>query len=248
MAKYTALEDIRAARSTESSIIIMITIPNYYHQLQSTMDSSLSAAHQSSALKVDFAWSKFKALISDVSDPESKPLYIVGFQMLRPPHLTFKSGESDTTVGTGTLHAIDISPDYELHGFKGTIKAQKRLKTSYTHQSRAYSETGSPVTMAWTSHSGFKTWDFVCMDENQIAVAKFAANMWGVKKVGQIEFLGPKANDSAVRDEIVVTGVTLFYCMWLRVNNVFNLVGSIFLRPDHDKKESASNGEEHAAC
>ncbi|KAJ5619086.1 hypothetical protein N7510_003070 [Penicillium lagena] len=210
------------------------------------MDSSHPAVTQSSILKVDFAWSKFKGLITDANDPHSKPLYIVGFQMLLPPHLTFKSGETDTTVGTGTLHAVDISPDYELNGFKGTIKAQKRFKTAYTHQSHAYSNTDSPVTMTWTSNSGFKTWDFVCMDENQIAVAKFSANMWAVKKVGQIEFLGPKANDPAVRDEIVVTGVTLAYCMWLRVNNVFNLVGSIFLRPDHDKKEPTSN-EEHTS-
>ncbi|CAL5871867.1 uncharacterized protein PFLUO_LOCUS6121 [Penicillium psychrofluorescens] len=204
---------------------------------------SISAATQSSTLKVDLAWSKFKALISDANDPQSKPLYIVGFQMIRSPHLTFKSGESDTTVGTGTLHAIGISPDYELHGFKDTIKAQKRFKTAYTHQSHAYSVTDSPVTMTWSSNCGLKTWDFVCMDENQIAVAKFSANMWAVKKAGQIEFLGPKANDPAVRDEIVVTGVTLFYCMWLRANNVFNLVGSIFLRPDHDTKELASKEE-----
>jgi hypothetical protein len=61
--------------------------------------------------------------------------------------------------------------------------------------------------MTWTSSGGcFKTWDFVCMDEQQIPVAKFSANLWAIKKVGRIEFLGLKADSDAVRDEIVVTG------------------------------------------
>jgi hypothetical protein len=30
------------------------------------------------------------------------------------------------------------------------------------------------------------------------------------------------------RDEIVVTGITLFYCMWLRVNSIFSLFGAFF--------------------
>ncbi|KAH8697920.1 hypothetical protein BGW36DRAFT_379689 [Talaromyces proteolyticus] len=200
------------------------------------MDSYMD--NQPHVLHVDFTWSNFKAIITE--DAQTIPLYTVSFGLLHAPHMTFKSAANGTTIGTGTLHAIDISPDYELHGVKGSIKAQKRFKTVYTYQSHTYSEDGSPITMTWTSNSGFKIWDFVCVNEKQIAVAKFSANMWTLKKVGQIELLGPKADDPAARDEIVVVGITLFYCMWLRVNNVFNLAGSLFSRPGRDKDKTST--------
>ena len=88
--------------------------------------------------------------------------------------------------------------------------------------------------MSWTSSSGFKTWDFICCDENQNPVAKFSANVWAVKRFAKIELLGPKAHDTAAMDEIVVVGLTLCYCMYMRVNNPLNLVGSAFMRSGRD--------------
>ena len=73
------------------------------------------------------------------------------------------------------------------------------------------------------------------MDEQQMPVAKFSANAWAIKKVGKIEFPGPKADSDAVRDEIVVTGLMLFYCMLFRASNIFAFFGAIFSRPGHDK-------------
>ena len=134
------------------------------------------------------------------------------------------------------MHAISISPDYQLHGVKGTLKAQKRLRTIYTHMSTAFSDKGAPVKMTWTSQSGFKTWDFICVNEKQEPVAKFSANMWALKKFGKIDMLGPKALDDAARDEIVVVGYTLYYCWILRVNNPLNLLGSAFLSKEKPDK------------
>ena len=69
-------------------------------------------------------------------------------------------------------------------------------------------------------------------------VAKFSANIWALQKVGNIEFLGDKADSKEAREEIVVTGLTLFYCMCLRTNNILNLFGAIFSRPGPIKQPS----------
>lgn len=192
-------------------------------------------AHQdlnaSSTLQLDFSWRKYQTRISSASEP-SNPIYIVHYKTWRSPHIIVKSASSDATIGTGTLHAVSINADYTIHGRKGKLKALKRWKTEYTHLSEAYATPdSSPATMRWTSSSNFKTWDFICLDEQQMPVAKFAANWWGIKNTANIEFLGPKATSEAARDEIVVTGLTLFYCMVLRINNLGSLFGAIFARP-----------------
>ncbi|KAL4782348.1 hypothetical protein BJX76DRAFT_349468 [Aspergillus varians] len=192
------------------------------------------------SLPVDFSWKKFKALINDPNNPEAGPLYIVGWSVFKAPHLTFTRSADDHIVGTGTLHTFKIDAEYEVAGRKGTLSAQKRFKTLYTHASYAYSTTDKPVTMTWTSDSGFTTWDFVCVDEHQRPVAKYSAKIWGVKKIGNIEFMDDRPLTDAARDEIVVTGMTLFYCMWLRVNSIFSLFGAVFSRPGRSKAESGA--------
>jgi hypothetical protein len=195
---------------------------------------------QSSTLQVDFSYKKFQALITEVVQPSgpiftehdkpSNPVYTVDFHIIKAPHMIVKSAIDSTTVGTGTLHPISIHADYEIHGQKRQLKALKRFKTSYTHLSSAFSSTSSPVTMTWTSKCGFKTWDFICLDEQQNAVAKFTANVWAVKKMGNIEFLGLKANSQAAREEIIITGLTLFYCILLRSTSILSFFGAIFVR------------------
>ncbi|TVY88419.1 hypothetical protein LAWI1_G006260 [Lachnellula willkommii] len=193
----------------------------------------------SRTLQADFSWKKWKVRISAKDDPESKPVYIINFP-IKPfqdtPSLVVKSAADDSTVGTGTLHPIPIDAACELHGQAIELKAQKRFKAQYMHLSHSFSDTGAPVPMYWTSNSGFTTWDFVCLDQNQLPVAKFSAAIWAVRKIANIEFLGEKAMNDAVRDEIVVTGITLYCCMLLRCNNVLSLVGAIFSRPGHDNK------------
>ncbi|KAM0553224.1 hypothetical protein ACHAPJ_007512 [Fusarium lateritium] len=197
-----------------------------------------------STLEVDFRWNKFKALVSE-KDPQSNrstPKYIIDYNSFKSPHLVFHPyEEKSVTIGTGTLHPVTIHADYELHGQKGTIKALKRFITSYTHLSYNYSDSpdGTPAAMTWTSASSFKTWDFICLDEQQTPVAKFSANTWALTKIGNIEFLGPKAHDPACREEILITGMTLCYQMILRATNFFNLVGAVFSKPGPLDKEVA---------
>ncbi|KAL8776281.1 MAG: hypothetical protein Q9213_008328 [Squamulea squamosa] len=210
--------------------------------------SSLSNTTHHPTLQVDYTWRKWKAYISDRSDP-SKPLYIVHYKFWSKECIIVKSATDDTTVGTGTLHVFSINPTYSLHGRKGTIKALKRWVTSYTHLSYAYASSpdGPPVTMTWTSTSNFKTWDFVCLDEQQMPVAKFSANLWALKKIGNIEFLGDKATSETVRDEIVVTGLTLMYCMVLRTSSILSFFGAIFARTGPIKGDETAHLQQAAA-
>lgn len=155
--------------------------------------------------------------------------------MIKAPHIIFESKDTGSVIGTGTVHVISIEPDFEIHGRKGTLRAQHRLKSHYTYLSHAFSDSDQPVLMTWVSgDTGFVDWDFVCLDENQNPVAKFTAHIWGVKRMGKVEFMGPRALSEAVRDEVVVVGCTLYYCMCVRMNNVFNLVGSAIVRPGRE--------------
>ncbi|KAF4344209.1 hypothetical protein FBEOM_1803 [Fusarium beomiforme] len=198
----------------------------------------------STVFEVDYKWKKLKALVSE-KDPQTnttKPKYIVDYHAFKCPSLIFHPYEDPSAViGSGTLHPVTIHADYELHGQKGTIKALKRFMTSYTHLSYNYSTSadGTPAAMTWTSDSSFKTWDFICLDEQESAVAKFSANCWSLNNVGNVEFLGPKANDPAAREEILITGMTLFYQMMIRATNFLSLGGAIFARPGPLDKEAA---------
>jgi hypothetical protein len=206
----------------------------------STSTSALQTPPQSHTLQVDFTWKKFKALITSPSDP-SKPLYIVDFKSFSP-HLVFTYPSSPNhPFGTGTLHAVSINADCTLHSSPIQLKALKRWQTSYEHLSLSFSPSTSPnktpVPMTWTSTSGLKTWDFICLDEHQIPVAKFSANIWALKKIGNIEFMGEKAGDERCREEILIVGMTLFYCMVLRSSSLLSFFGAIFARPGHVKDE-----------
>ncbi|KAL8807175.1 MAG: hypothetical protein Q9182_000857 [Xanthomendoza sp. 2 TL-2023] len=194
---------------------------------------------KNTTLQVDFTWRKWKAYVSTLSSP-ADPLYIVHYQAWKSPHIIVKSATSDVTIGSGTLQAVSINAKFQVQGRKGTLKALKRWKTAYTHLSYALADSpDSPVVMTWASSSGFKTWDFVCLDEQQMPVAKFSANWWSLRKIGNIEFLGPKATSTALREEIVVTGLTLLYCMLLRTNSLLSFFGAIFARPGPIKKGTA---------
>jgi hypothetical protein len=202
----------------------------------------LSTSFQAPTLQVDFSWKKYRAIITEKSKP-SEPLYTVHCRAIKWPHLTFKSAKSDEIVGTGTLNCVSINAKYEVHGQKGTLKALKRFQTKYTYLSRACSDDGTPVPMTWTSSCGVKKWDFICVDQQQNPVAKLSVNIWAIRKLGSFEFMGPKADSVELREEILVTGLTLFYCMFLRCNSILSLVGAVFARPGPIETETEKSPE-----
>jgi hypothetical protein len=216
------------AIATHTSHLTLASSKNN-HNMASQPQQSSDIALQ---LQVDFSWRKFHAKITDLENNSTDPIYIADFRTLKAPHFVLNSTSDDSTIGTGTLHTFSIDADYELHGQPGTLKALKRWKTEYTHRSQNFSrEDGSPAIMTWNSDYGFKTWDFVCLDEQQMPVARFKSNMWATKKIGRIEFMGEKVPPVAVRDEIVVTGLTLFYCIMLRSGSILSFFGAFFAKP-----------------
>ncbi|KAF9887502.1 hypothetical protein FE257_010080 [Aspergillus nanangensis] len=195
-------------------------------------------------LTVNFSWKKWKTLISYGDQPGSEPAYIMESKTFKRPNLIFKSGAGDSTIGTATLHSVGINPDFEIHGSPGALTAKSRLLTDYIYISKKFNTDGRPMTMTWTSGSAFKSFDFVLLMEDQLPVAKFTSRTLALKNMGKIEFLDSRSDDPAVRDEIVVTGLTLFFCMIYRASNFFNLVGAAIYRPGHETKKATQSAQQ----
>lgn len=203
--------------------------------VESSRVQSFETADQHVTLRIDFKWGTFKSLVSDANKPD-EPLYIIKYKLFSPQFI-YKSASTKNVIGTGSIHMVSIDADYECRGRRDTLVAQKRFKTLYTHRSGFLKNPqGQPAVMTWTGDASASKWDFVCTDEQQMPVAKYTANLWGMKKLGKIELMGPSSHEEGVRDEMLITGMTLAYCMVVRASNMFNLLGSIFGDPAHDKK------------
>ncbi|KAL8764465.1 MAG: hypothetical protein Q9194_007063, partial [Teloschistes cf. exilis] len=166
---------------------------------------------QNPILQVDYSWRKWTASITEKSNPH-EPLYTVHYRPFAiSTHIIYKSTTTTppTTIGTGTLHPFSINSHFTLDSHnkhhRGTLKALKRWKTSYTHLSPTHLDpsTGQPGVLTWTSDSDFKTWDFICLDVDKLPIAKFSANLWALKRIGVVEFMGPRRWERGVWDEVV---------------------------------------------
>ncbi|KAJ5641675.1 hypothetical protein N7490_005675 [Penicillium lividum] len=178
----------------------------------------LVAIDQPVTLKIKFNWGWFKSL------PFSQK------------QLVYNSAPTNNVIGTGALHVVNIDADYEYRGRKVTLVAQKRFRTLYTHRFgllKTPPPKGQSAVMTWTGDVGASMWDFVCTDEQHMPISKFAARLWGMKKIGQIELMSPLSHEEVLRNEMLITVMTLAYCMVVRI---FSLLGSIFGDPGHDKK------------
>lgn len=197
------------------------------------MTSLASAAQNASVgegpkLQLEWSWRTWGGRIYDHAGP-TESLYT----MEAPPggkSLLFKTASDDMIIGRGILHSISsINADYELHGRQGVVQALGRLKMTYSSLSNAYSEDGStPMTMTWTSTAGLKNFDVICLDDKQLPVARVSCDIWARKDFASIDFMGAKANDPAVRDEVIVVGITLLFTMVSRTMNPLKLAGSVF--------------------
>ncbi|KAJ5947775.1 hypothetical protein N7466_000790 [Penicillium verhagenii] len=195
-----------------------------------------TSTDQHVTLRIDFKWGKFKSLVSDINKPND-PLYIIQYKPFSSKQFIYRSAPTEKVIGTGSVHVVNIDAEYECRGRRDTLVAQRRLHTLYTHRSGYLKNSdGQPTVMTWTGDIGTTTWDFICTDEQQMPVAKFTANLWGLRKIGKIELMGPSAHQESARDEMLVTGMTLAYCMAVRFANIFSLFGSAFADPGHDKK------------
>jgi hypothetical protein len=211
-----------------------------------------TSSTQPHTLEVEFSWKNFNiSIISEDTTSPSKPLYIIGFKTLQS-QLLFKSAISSTIIGTGSLHPISIDAECSIRGQDINLIAEKRFKIEYEYISTTFSNPdsesgrggGEPVPMTWVCDTGLKTWEFVCLDAKQIPLARFQANIWAAKKIRMIELEG-KATEEDFRDEVVITGLTLFYLTVLRTGNIFSLIGAVFSMPGKNgEKEKTKRNED----
>lgn len=180
-------------------------------------------------LRVDFAWSKFKNIISEMNGDQSTPIYIQHFRPLKP-QLRLDNASDNQQIATGTINTFAIGAECTVNSQNIAIKPVKRWKTHYNYLStNLSSDPSAPTPITWITNSSMKIWDFVCLDANQIAIAKFSVNFWALKQVGNFYFEKPAQYVSKeARDEVVITGLTLLYVMTTRINNPLNIVGSVF--------------------
>lgn len=151
-------------------------------------------------------WKCKNVQVTDIDSPTI--LYTIDLKM-RKPHLVFKSAGDEAVFGTAIFHAFKSKIDIEIHGRTLELKLKGIFSTEYTYVSPAFQN----ATMTWVSHSGFKTFDYVCLDERLLPVARFTANAWSRNKLGKVELLGSDAGSRAAKEELVVTGLTLAYNM-----------------------------------
>ena len=208
-------------------------------------------------LKVDFSWRKFRSLVTEADPNNldsftGKPVYLVDYKTLAP-NLVIKSGaaaaalaasaaadsseeppetfppasDTDGTISDATLHVFNINPTLNIHGHPVPLVASSRFKTRYTYPSTIFSKDSSPATMTWTSKSDFKNWDFVLLTPDQLPVARFTNHIWATKKVGTIEFLDNRTDDPRARDEVVATGLTLWYTILYRSSSILQFFGAV---------------------
>ncbi|KAI4643381.1 uncharacterized protein J4E78_009850 [Alternaria triticimaculans] len=193
------------------------------------VDSMSPLSPSGLTLQVDFAWSKFRNIVaSKGAGQQLTPLYVQHFRPAKP-QLRFERASDQTIIAKGTIHSFSISGDCIIHGQEVILKPLKRWKTKYNYLSQALD--GVPIT--WTANSTMKVWDFVCINSaTQESIAKFSVNLWAMKQVGNFYF--ENAEDKVtetLRDEVVVTGLTLLYLMMTRMNNPIHLLGAAFAKP-----------------
>ncbi len=198
-------------------------------------------------LQVDFAWSKFRSTIAlKGADEQLTPLYVQHFRATKP-QLRFERATDHTNIAEGIIHSFSISGNCILHGREITLKPLKRWKTEYNYLSHALD--GTPI--SWIANSTLKVWDYVCINSaTQEPIAKFSVNLWALKQVGNFYFEKTQEEVSeSLRDEVVVTGLTLLYVMVTRMNNPVHLLGAAFAKPgkvEDDETQSRVSQEDRA--
>ncbi|RMZ71826.1 hypothetical protein GMOD_00009169 [Pyrenophora seminiperda CCB06] len=194
-------------------------------------------------LKVNYIWGKFRnEIFSQDPDGHLTPLYTMNCGFLKPQLRFTRAGDKTQVIAQGTINSFSISAVCLIHGQKLVLKPLKRWKTHYNYLSHALR--GVPI--SWIANSSMKVWDFVCINSvTQEPIAKFAVNLWAARNVGNFYFeKSAEEVPEGLRDEVVVTGLTLMYTMTTRINNPVQLLGAAFAKPGKVEGEEGRTGME----
>ena len=146
-------------------------------------------------------------------------LYTMKLQM-KKPHIVVKATSTETTIGTANLHMFKGGIDTTVHDNSITLSKHGFFKSTYTWPSPAL----EGATLTWK----FKNLgvEILCLDEREIAIARFRFNNWSAKKCGTLEMLGPQADGGLLMDEILVTGLAVVEVI-LTIRNASRGVGAV---------------------
>ncbi|KAI9842411.1 MAG: hypothetical protein M1837_007156 [Sclerophora amabilis] len=124
---------------------------------------------------------------------------------LRKPHVSIVSCRTGDTVGTAIYHSLTSRIDATVRGSPISMTP----RGTFGRKGHAYSSPAcGGANMRWAGH--FRDLDLVCLDEREIAIARFHFSNWALRKYGKLELMGPTANDGgAVMEETVVTGLAM---------------------------------------
>lgn len=111
----------------------------------------VSLPTDSNAYKVDFAWKKFKGVVTD--HKTNRQIMHVDCMNMTKPHLKYK-GPDNELIGISSFNFVSIHAECEVRGRAKKLQAMKRMTTEYTYLSDAFSDGGLPVPMYWTTSSG----------------------------------------------------------------------------------------------
>lgn len=130
----------------------------------------------------------------------SSQLYTANMK-LRKPQMTIETSER---IGSVVYHSHTSKIDLTLRGDSVTLRSHGMMWNRWTYESPAFRGT-----VTWRRKSkATKMFDFVCLLD-EVPIAQFTVNNFGVTKIGKINFFGAGASSGLAMDEIVTTGLAL---------------------------------------
>lgn len=213
-------------------------------------------------LQVNFSWRKYTTIITETGS--DIPLYFAKYNPITMKTV-FKTGqaaaklmasdtdadsinleaENDDVIGNSRVKVFHIDCPTTVRGRSVALSAASRIMTRYNYSSLAFaSDPLKPAVMTWKCNSKIKVFDFDLLDEQEQTVARYNTKYLGVKKYATIELFGPNAWDSLATEEVIVTGLTMYFCMIYRVSSPVPLVGALVSRGGKDFKVTEKEAQE----
>lgn len=160
-------------------------------------------------------WKSTTALVTS-SDP-SNILYTVDFPTITKSRMRFTAAGSENPYAEAKFHCLSSKIDLTIHHQTTELKRKRLWGSTYEWSSPAF----GGCTMSWMSKSRFNALDFVCVNEQQLPVARYRkeGSCWSPKSwknLGSVEFLGPI--ERAAQDEILVTALAMVYVVMQSTN------------------------------
>lgn len=126
---------------------------------------------------------------------------------LRKPHINVKIAATGATLGTATFHYTTCRIDTLVRDTPIELRPWGTFgRKGHRFPSRAL----GGAFLRWKNDK--HGLDLLCLDEQDVTVARFHFNNWSFSKCGRLEFVGPLAgahDDQGIMEEILVTGLAM---------------------------------------